>query len=105
ERAWDDLHRCKPSVTARARAILFVEGMRDRYFRTCSVTPAPLPTGTYDFGRPELFVPQRHRVLARVKSLRGLAGVVGRLADPRNWWRLLRVRWGGSDSVEGQPWC
>jgi hypothetical protein len=95
---WNDLHRCKPSVTARARALLFVEGMRDRYFRSRSVTPTPVPTGTYDFGRPECFVPQRRRVMARLKSVRGLAGAMTRLADARKWWRFLRLRW------EGQTW-
>jgi hypothetical protein len=89
---WEDLHRCKPSVTARARAILFVEGMRDHYFRTHGVTTGPAPTGTFDFGRPGHFVSQRQRVLARVKSLRGLAGALVRLADPRNWWRFLHRR-------------
>jgi hypothetical protein len=92
DRGWEDLHRCRPSVTARARAILFVEGTRDRYFRSRGVVPAPPPAGTYDFGRPEAFVPQRRRVLCRLKSPRGLAGALVRLADPRNWWRFLRRR-------------
>jgi hypothetical protein len=103
ERAWDDLHRRRPSVTARARAILFVEGTRDDHFRSRGVTPAPAPPGTHDFGRPEPFVPQRRRVLARLKSLRGLAGTLGRLADPRRWRRFLSRRRGAGDPTGGQP--
>jgi YetA-like protein len=95
ERGWNDLHRCKPSVTVRARALLFVEGMRDRYFRCCGVPLAPAPIGTHDFGQPKLFIPQRRRVLAQLKSVWGLAGAMKRLTDPRKWWRFLRRRWGG----------
>jgi hypothetical protein len=90
ERGWEDLNRCKPSATARARAILFVEGMRDQYFRSRGVTSAPVPVDSPDFGPPERFVPQRRRVLARLKSLRGMAEMLLRLVDPRNWWRSLR---------------
>jgi glycosyltransferase involved in cell wall biosynthesis len=98
DRGWDDLHRCQPSVTARARAILFVEGTRDRHFRARGVAPAPAAVGTYDFGRPAPFVPQRHRVLARLTSPPGVAGAVVRLADPRNWRRFLSWR----DGVSGE---
>jgi hypothetical protein len=93
DRGWEDLHRCKPSVTARARAILFVEGMRQHYFRSRGVTPAPAPSGDFDFGRPQPpFVGQRRRVLARLKGPWGLAGALGRMLNPRNWWRFLRRR-------------
>jgi hypothetical protein len=104
DRAWEDLRRCRPSVTARARAILFVEATRDHYFRSRGVTPAAAPTTRHDFGAPTPFIPQRQRALARLKSPRGLAGVVGRLADPRAWWRFLRRRRAESNSRGAQPW-
>jgi hypothetical protein len=104
DRGWDDLHRCKPSVTARARAILFVEGMRDQYFRSRGVTPAPVPSGDFDFGRPQPFVGQRRRVLARLKGPWGLAGALGRMLNPRNWWRFLRRRRRAADPAGERPW-
>ncbi len=94
-RGWEDLLRCRPSATARARAILFVEGTRDDYFRAKGVAPAPAPAGEYDFGLPEEFVPQRQRVLARLKSARGLAGALWRLAGPRRWRRWASRRRAG----------
>jgi hypothetical protein len=100
DRGWDDLLRCRPSVTARARAILFVEGLKDGYFRAHGVRPAPAPAGTHDFGLPEPFVPQRRRVLARLKDPRGLAGALVRLADPRRWRRFFR---GAARPAGGEP--
>jgi hypothetical protein len=81
--------------------ILFVEGARDEYFRAHGVAPAPAPAGEYDFGRPEEFVPQRQRVLARLKSARGLAEALCRLADPRRWRRWASRRRAG-DTAGGQ---
>jgi hypothetical protein len=93
-RGWEDLHRCRPSVTARARAILFVEGTRDDYFRRHGVAPAPAPAGPFDWGRPQTFVRQRERVLMQVKTVPGLARLFLRLLDPRRWGggRLRRLR-------------
>jgi hypothetical protein len=87
-RAWEDLHACRPSVTARARALLFVEGTRDDSFRRHGVTPAPAPAGSFDWGPPRPFVRQRDRVLAQVKTVPGLARVFVRLLDARRWWRV-----------------
>lgn len=103
ERGWDDLHRCRPSVTARARAILFVEGTRDHYFRTHGVAPLPAAPGQYDFGRPAQFVPQRRRVLGRRRSVRGLAGALLRASAPWRWWRFLRRRTDPRCPLEGPP--
>jgi hypothetical protein len=103
DRGWSDLLGCRPSATARARALLFVEGVRDRYFRTYGVTGAAAPAATHDFGRPERFVAQRHRVRARVKSLRGLAGALLRLANPWRWRRYLLCRGGGPRGERGRP--
>jgi hypothetical protein len=103
ERGWDDLQRCEPSVTARARALLFAEGVRDRFFRCHEPKPALAPPGSHDFGRPEQFTRQRRRVVARLKSLRGLPGALARLSDPRRWWRFLRLRSRGSNPLGGQP--
>lgn len=72
DRAWCDLLRFESRHVARAIAVLMVEGMKDCYFRVAAETPAPRPNQSYDFGQPERFVPQRRRVLARLKTPRGL---------------------------------
>jgi hypothetical protein len=100
DRGWKDLLRFRP--TARARAILFVEGMRDRYFRALGVRPASAPIDACDFGVPAPFVRQRRRVPARLKSLRGLAAALWRLVNPWNWFRHLRRRRSAHPSG-GQP--
>jgi hypothetical protein len=102
-RGWEDLMRFQPAATARSRAILFSEGVREQYFRAFGVEPAPAPAGTFDFGRPEAFVPQRQRVLSRLRSVRGLAGALPRLASPRRWWRYLRRRHGPAGPGGGLP--
>jgi hypothetical protein len=103
-RGWDDLLRCRPSVTARARALLFVEGVRDRHFRTRGVTPSPAPSIGIDFGRPEAFVAQRQRVRSRLTRARGLLAVLARLANPWRWRRFL-VRRRSGDTIGGGPPC
>jgi hypothetical protein len=86
ERAWADLLRFERPGTTRALAILLIEGLKDANFRAGCERSAPrLDAGTFDFGLPEKFVPQRARVKRSMKSLRGLAVCALRLADPRRW--------------------
>jgi hypothetical protein len=91
ERAWDDLLRFASRHAARPVALLLVEGLRDLFFRTCGAPRLPGPPGAFDFGRPQAFVPQAQRARARLKTVGGLARAVTRLADVRNWPRLLRA--------------
>ncbi len=90
ERAWSDLLRFDTRGAARAVAILMVEGPRDSYWREKTVEPAPHPSQEYDFGKPQRFVPQRRRVLARLKTVSGLANAMVRLAKPANYGKILR---------------
>jgi hypothetical protein len=93
ERAWTDLLRFPTCGSARALALLLTEGARDAYFRRHLVETAPRPSRSYDFGTPELFVPQRLRVRARLKTVSGIASVLLRLASLPNWWRwIVRAR-------------
>ena len=80
DRAWADLLRFESRALARPIAILLREATRDRYFRDHPIAPAPEPVGIHDFGLPARFVPQRRRVLSLLKSPRGLATAVPRVA-------------------------
>jgi hypothetical protein len=90
ERAWQDLLRFSTRHSARALAILLTDGTRDAALR--AAPPAPRPSAGVRAFPPlaEPFVPQKHRVLARLRSPRGLTVTLVRLLDPRRWPRL---RW------------
>lgn len=88
ERAWHDLLSFESRHVARAVAILMVEGVRDQFFRAREVASAPPAPAMPSFGSPENFVPQKQRVLARLKTPRGLAFALWRLACPWNWRKL-----------------
>jgi hypothetical protein len=89
DRAWSDLLRFESRSVTRALAILQVEGARDGYFRSRGVEAAPRPTRAFEFGRPTVFVPQRQRVRAQLKSAGGLARALFRLVNPLRWRRFL----------------
>jgi len=56
--------------------------MQAAFQRDAPSLSAPAPAGSFDFGRPEQFVPQRTRVRQRLAAIAGLVGllVLGRLA-------------------------
>jgi len=83
ERAWSDLLRFPSRDSVRAIAILLSAGTCAAYFREKPLQVAPRVTQEFDFGRPEEFVPQKLRVLAQLKSVRGLASALLRLAGVR----------------------
>jgi hypothetical protein len=84
ERAWVDLLRFPAHDTARAIAILLSAGTQDAYLRQKPLAVAPRPTQAYDFGAPEIFVPQKLRVLSQLKSVRGIASALVRLVGFRS---------------------
>jgi hypothetical protein len=89
DRAWSDLLRFESRTTARAFAILLTEGPRDSFFRTAPLLPDAPPSAAYDFGSPQTFIHQKYRVLAQLKSVRGLGRALLRLASPRTWLKRL----------------
>jgi hypothetical protein len=91
-RAWDDLLRFESRHVTRSLAILMVEGSRDAYFRGHPVEPAPRPSQVHDFGVPETFIPQKQRVLARLRTVRGLVRALAGLGSVTNWRKFLRLR-------------
>lgn len=89
DRGWHDWRRFETSDVTRALAILMSEGTRDAYFRTQEEPPAPAaPLPSLAPWAP--FVSRHDRVLARAKSVRGCAGLLGALAKPSTAARLLR---------------
>jgi hypothetical protein len=80
DRAWSDLSRFESRGVARSVALLLQEGVRDAYFRSNTIGRALRPAGVFEFGVPEAFVPQKARVVARLKTARGLVEAVLRLA-------------------------
>jgi len=89
DRAWEDLDRFANPTTARAVAILMVEGTRDQRFRAGPIGDAPRPAAAYSFGRPTAFVPQMARIRAQLKSVRGLARAVAGVVNPFRWQSYL----------------
>lgn len=90
DRAWSDLLRFETRSTARAIAILLLEGASDSYFRKQSVIPAPSAPRHFDFGEPTSFVPQKLRVRRKLQTLSGMGHAFVRLANLQRWWRLAR---------------
>lgn len=93
DRAWQDLLRFESKNTARAIAVMMIEGGRDSFFRVAAEPPAPKPLECHDFGRPEAFVPQRERVKRSLRTPAGLARAACRLANPLSWLRMARSLW------------
>src|SRR4051794_33310341 len=85
DRAWSDLERFESRHAARPLAIAMMEGPRDAHFRSRPAVYAPRPDAVHDFGEPVAFVPQRRRVLDRLRTPRGIVHAMARLADIRNW--------------------
>jgi hypothetical protein len=85
DRAWADLRRFASRTSARAAAILMTEGSVDAYFRTREIPQASIAPISYDFGRPDSFVPQKLRVRSQVRTLRGLVRAFLHVVTPRNW--------------------
>ncbi|MGH7199323.1 MAG: hypothetical protein ACREJB_01880, partial [Planctomycetaceae bacterium] len=92
DRAWNDLWRFETRSSARAVAVVMVEGLKDCAFRSCEIQPAPAADFDGEFNAPETFVPQRQRVMRRMKSLSGACGLAGRLLNPLRWTAYFKHR-------------
>ncbi len=92
DRAWSDLLGFDTRYSARALALLMVEGTRDNFFHTHAINLAARSPVVHDFGNPTTFVPQKNRIRAQLRSLSGTAHALLRLASPRRWSNLIRRR-------------
>ena len=79
ERSWSDLLRFESRHSARAVAIMLQEGLRDAQLREHRMAVHGRRSDSIDHGTQESFVPQRKRVLAQLKTPRGLVGVLRRM--------------------------
>jgi PcRGLX-like N-terminal RIFT barrel domain len=97
DRAWSDLARFESRTVARAAAIVFVEGLRDDCFRANGVQPLRRSAGESNLGSGERFSPQKQRVKSQLTTVRGLSRLGVRFANPKVWWKALRLFCARSD--------
>lgn len=91
ERAWADLARFATRAATRPIAILLTEGLKDQFLTAYPASAEAADIGTFEFGRPTPFVPQSQRVRRQLKSPGGVARVMARLVNPRNWFGRRRT--------------
>jgi hypothetical protein len=91
-RAWSDLFSFDAPANARVLAIVLVEGLKDEALSAGPVHPRPRPATTPEFGHPVEFVPQRQRIMTRIKTPRGLAVLALRLLNPLRCWSVIKAR-------------
>jgi hypothetical protein len=104
DRAWYDFLRFPGRTSARGLALMMCEGTTDSYFRNESAPVAATgPTPSAWPSQQEL-VPQKLRVLRRLKTPGGLARSCLRLLNAVRWARLWLVRRAYSTS-EGHSAC
>jgi hypothetical protein len=90
ERAWSDLLRFDSRYVTRAIALVLSLGTVDDYLRCLPPGAAPPGARTHDFGAPQRFVSQKQRVLAQLKTFRGLVRATWRVVNPHRWLRSSR---------------
>jgi hypothetical protein len=92
DRAWSDLVSFDRRASARGVALALVEGAIDGFFRRACEAPAAVARVPYPALPPERFVPQRVRVLRRLKNPMCWPGLLCSMLDARRWGRLLDAR-------------
>jgi hypothetical protein len=94
DRAWRDLMSFGTRASARALALVLVEGAIDGFFRSRTEQPAPKSNIRFSPDKPVRFVPQRTRVVQSLKSPAKWPGLARRLLDLGRWrrWMLRRRR-------------
>jgi hypothetical protein len=88
-RAWSDLLRFESRTVTRALALVLIEGTRDAFFQTVPAGLAPPPLKEHGFEKAPPFIPQRQRVLAKMKHPWGALQVLACLSNPWRWYRYL----------------
>jgi hypothetical protein len=78
--AWSQLLGFESRNVARALTLMMSEGPLDESFRLRFPGPAPRPSADHAFEPPETFVPQKARVLRRLKTAGGWIGILLHLA-------------------------
>jgi hypothetical protein len=92
DRCLDDLLSFETARLTRPLVILCVHGAMQGYFQQRGVRAVLPARPDYNFGVPEVFVPQKARAASTLRrKLRVAASDLGRLA--RQSFRALRYRW------------
>jgi glycosyltransferase involved in cell wall biosynthesis len=92
DRAWSDLQAFSTRQTTRTVAIVMTEGAIDGYLRANRATSLPKASAAkYNFGKPEVFVPQKLRIRNKCRTPLGILQLVCAALRPTAWLRLVRV--------------
>ncbi len=95
ERAWSDLDAFRTRTSARAMAVVMVEGLRDSQLRRGPIPAVPVfadgraAKALADYPPHGDFLPQRERVKRQLCSPAGVAVLLARAASPARWPRIL----------------
>lgn len=89
DRAWKDLFEFESRMSARARALLMVEGLMDARLRNPPTNRVFRTPANYNFVEPRPFIPQKQRVISKLKTPGGCLRAMIRLANPFTWWKLI----------------
>ncbi len=84
DRAWHDLEEFDTRYSARACAVLMIEGLIDGAFRSKHDLSCLPPAPKCDFGHPEDFQSQATRAKQQIRSFKGLARASLAALRPRN---------------------
>jgi hypothetical protein len=90
DRAWQDLLGFETRSTARAIAVVMIEGLEDCVLRSRDEDLPPSIGWTADFPRRESFAAQRERIKSVLRSPSQLLRASARLANPVRWARYRR---------------
>lgn len=92
--AWEDLYAFgQQHLTARCLAILMTEGQRDVFHRSCPPTVVPRGATTYPDSNWTMFIPQKARVRALLRSPSRLLRAVISAIHPQRCRRAVRALW------------
>ncbi|WP_435011868.1 hypothetical protein P12x_005960 (plasmid) [Tundrisphaera lichenicola] len=101
DRSWSDLDRFPTRYVTRSLALVMLEGLRDAGLRARPPETAPRSPFPGRFGRPSVFVSQKRRVFASLKSPRGVVRLLTALANPRRLLAARRQGGRGEAAVQG----
>ena len=92
DRAWSDLARFETKHVARALVLGLTEGSKDCWLRARRSDLKAIRSlkGQVEFGKPEVFFPQKDRVKSQLKTPAGLLQAICKAVSPIRWPAFLR---------------
>ncbi len=95
DRAWSDLLQFPTRTTARAMAVVLVEGILDAQLRCDSARISTASSRIVDatnFPPPLNFLPQRERIKKQLRTASGVTALLATASCPNRWPRILNHR-------------